>query len=464
MIAVGVRKEARMRFGNGNTKTQDMTSGPILRHLVTFSVPLLFGNIFQMLYNTVDSVVVGNFVGKEALAAIGSTTMIVNLMVLFFNGVAVGGGVVIGNYFGARKPEELHRAVETTMAITFLFGIFFTAAGYFLVPMMLHFMDTPADVFGPAELYLRIYFAGSLGLLVYNMGSGILRAVGDSARPLFFLVFTSILNTILDLVFVIGFKAGIGGAAWATVLSQFLSAFMVLVLLTRTDEIYRLTWNDLTIDRNILKKIMMIGLPTGFQATLTSFSNIFVQAYVNGFGSTCMAGWASYNKLDSFIFLPMSSLNQAATTFVSQNIGAGKEDRVHKGTVRSLQTAVVITFAIAVVMVVFAPQATSLFTRDEGVIEYSVLFLRMNTFFLICNAVNHVLAGALRGRGDSNGPMICMLACFVAVRQIYLFIASKICYTPSVIGFGYPVAWVTCCIVEITYYRVKWAKKIRGRE
>ncbi len=441
------------------TTTQDMTQGSILRHLITFSLPLLFGNVFQMLYNTVDSIIVGNFVGKEALAAIGSTTMIVNIMVFFFNGVAVGGGVVIGNYFGAKKPEALHKAVETTIAITFLFGIFFSFAGTAGVPWMLRLMDTPEDVFAQAELYLRIYFAGSLGLLVYNMGSGILRAVGDSIRPLVFLIFTSILNTILDLLFVITFKGGIAGAAWATILSQFLSAIMVLVLLSRTDDIYKLTWSDLRIDRNILKKIMVIGLPTGFQAMLTSLSNVFVQSYVNGFGSSCMAGWACYNKLDQFIFLPMSSLNQAATTFVSQNIGAGKEDRVHQGTVRSLQASVNITLAIAVVMVAFAPQATSLFTNDTSVIKYGALFLRMNTFFLVFNAINHVLAGALRGRGDSQGPMVCMLACFVVVRQIYLFIASRICYTPVVVGLGYPVGWVTCCIAEVTYYYVKWGRK-----
>ena len=436
-----------------------MTEGSILRHLIAFSLPLLFGNIFQMLYNTVDSIVVGNFVGKEALAAVGSTTMIVNIMVFFFNGVAIGGGVVIANYFGAKKPDLLHKAVETTMAITFLFGIFFTFAGIAFVPAMLRLMATPEDVFGQAQLYLQIYFAGSLGLLVYAMGSGILRAVGDTARPLYFLIFTSILNTLLDLLFVIVFKAGIAGAAWATILSQFLSAILVLLLLTRTNDIYKLTWKDLRIDKDILKRIISIGLPAGFQAMVTSLSNVFVQSYINGFGSACMAGWASYNKLDSFIFLPMTSLNQAATTFVSQNIGAGKDDRVNKGTIRSLQAAVIVTAVIAAFLVVFAPQATSLFSKDQSVLYYGVLFLRMNTFFLVFNAVNHVLAGALRGRGDSKGPMICMLTCFVAIRQIYLFIGSRIAYNPYVIGFGYPVGWVTCCAAEVIYFIMKWNRK-----
>lgn len=436
-----------------------MTEGPILRHLIAFSLPLLLGNIFQMLYNTVDSIVVGNFVGKEALAAVGSTTMIVNIMIFFFNGFAIGGGVVIGHYFGAKRLDLLHKAVETTIAVTILIGIFFTFAGIAGVPAMLRFMATPEDVFPQAKLYLQIYFAGSLGLLIYNMGSGILRAVGDTARPLYFLIFTSLLNTALDLLFVIVFKAGIAGAAWATILSQFLSAIFVLLLLSKTDDIYKLIWKDLCIDRAILRKIMEIGLPAGLQSMITSVSNVFVQSYINGFGSACMAGWACYNKLDSFIFLPMGSLNQAATTFVSQNVGAKKEDRVNKGTIRSLQAAVVVTTVIAILLVIWAPQATGLFSGDSSVIYYGALFLRMNTLFLIFNAINHVLAGALRGRGDSTGPMVCMLACFVALRQIYLFIGSRIAYNPYVVGFGYPVGWIACCICEVIYFSVKWNRK-----
>ena len=426
-----------------------MTDGPITTHLIAFSVPLLLGNIFQMLYNTVDSIVVGNFVGKEALAAISSTTMIVNIMIFFFNGFSVGGGVVIGQYLGARKMKELHRTVETTIAVTILFGIFFTFAGFLLVPFMLRLMQTPEDVFPQAKLYLEIYFSGALGLLIYNMGSGILRAVGDTKRPLYFLIFTSILNTVLDLVFVIVFKAGIAGAAIATIISQFISAIMVLVLLTRADDIYKLTWNDLRIDLPILKFIMQIGLPAGVQSMITSVSNVFVQSYINGFGSGCMAGWGAYNKLDSFIFLPINSLGQAATTFVSQNIGAGRSDRANRGTVRALQMAVGVTFAIASVLIFFAPAATGLFTSDDEVIYYGSLFIRMNTFFLIFNAINHVLAGALRGRGESKIPMICMLSCFVVIRQIYLFIGSRIAYNPYVVGFGYPVGWMTCCAAEL---------------
>ena len=362
---------------------RDMTDGSIAGHLTAFAIPLLLGNVFQMLYNTVDSIVVGNFVGKEALAAISSTTMIVNIMIFFFNGFSIGGGVVISRYFGARKMKELHQTVETTIAVTILFGIFFTFAGFLLVPAMLKLMQTPEDVFPQAKVYLEIYFGGALGLLLYNMGSGILRAVGDTKRPLYFLIFTSLLNTVLDLFFVIVLKAGIAGAAYATIFSQFLSAFLVLLLLLRTDDIYRLTLKDLRIDLPILRMILAIGLPAGVQSMITSVSNVFVQSYINGFGSGCMAGWGTYNKLDSFIFLPINSLSQAATTFVSQNIGAGKWERANKGAVRSIQMAVGVTVLIATILVLLAPQATALFTNDEEVIHYGVLFLRMNTYFLL---------------------------------------------------------------------------------
>lgn len=432
-----------------------MTEGSITGHLIGFSIPLLLGNVFQMLYNTVDSIVVGNFVGKQALAAISSTTMIVNIMIFFFNGFSIGGGVVISRYFGARKMEDLHRAVETTIAVTILFGIFFTFAGFLLVPAMLRLMSTPDDVFPQAKVYLQIYFSGALGLLIYNMGSGILRAVGDTKRPLYFLIFTSILNTILDLVFVISFKAGIAGAAYATILSQFLSAALVLVLLSCTDDIYKLTWYDLRIDLAILRNILEIGLPAGLQSMLTSVSNVFVQSYINGFGSGCMAGWGAYNKLDSFIFLPINSLSQAATTFVGQNIGAERRDRADAGAISAVTMAVGVTAFIGTVLVIFAPLATALFTRDEEVIYYGTLFLRMNTYFLVFNAVNHVLAGALRGMGESKVPMYCMLACFVLIRQLYLFIGSRIAYNPYVVGFGYPVGWITCCAVELGYYLIR---------
>ncbi|MBR6220559.1 MAG: MATE family efflux transporter [Clostridia bacterium] len=445
--------------------TLDMTSGSIIGQIILFSLPLMLGNIFQMLYNTVDSVVVGNFVGKEALAAVGSTTMIVNMLVFFFNGFSVGAGVVIAQHFGARDMDRLHSAVETTMAVTFVLCALFTLIGVFSVRPMLRLMSTPDDVFEDAVTYLTIYFWGFTGLLIYNIGSGILRAVGDTTRPLMFLVLTSLLNIVLDLVFVIGLKAGIAGVALATIISQFISAALTLRLLTATKDIYRLVWKDLRIELPVLRRIFAVGLPAGIQSVITAFSNVFVQSYVNHFGSSCMAGWSCYNKLDQFIMLPMSSTAMAATTFVSQNIGAKQYDRANRGTWYTILLSVGITLVIAVALVVFAGPAVGLFTRDPSVIEYGVLFMRANTFFLLFNCVNHTLAGALRGRGDSRGPMVIMLGTFVAIRQVYLFLVTRyVANTPFLVGFGYPVGWMCCCALEVTYYFVKWGRKARAPE
>ena len=441
------------------TTVRDMTEGSIVKQVILFALPLMLGNVFQMLYNTVDSIVVGNYVGTQALAAVGSTTMIVNMMVFFFNGFSTGAGVVIANYFGSRDMKTLHKTIETTMAATFALSLLFTVAGVAAVKPMLRFMATPEDVFAEATTYLRIYIGGISGLLVYNMGSGILRAVGDTMRPLYFLILTSVLNIILDLAFVLGLHRGIEGVAWATIISQFISAFLILLLLSRSEDIYRLTWHDLKIDRVILGRIFAVGLPAGIQSIITAFSNVFVQSYINYFGSSCMAGWSCYNKLDQFIMLPMQSMAMASTTFVSQNIGAEKRQRADKGTIVTVALSVGVTAVIVAVLCLFAAPAVGLFTPDASVIEYGVLFIRVNSFFLLFNGVSHVLAGALRGQGDSRGPMIIMLLSFVGIRQVYLYVVSRfIANTPLLVGFGYPVGWTTCCIIEMTYFFLRRRK------
>ena len=440
------------RRSTEKSTARDMTQGPILRQLVFFSFPLMLGNVFQLLYNMVDSIIVGNFVSKQALAAIGSTTVIVSMIVFFFSGFATGAGVVIGNNFGARNMDRLHDAVHTTVAATFIFSLLLTLLGTAAVRPMLVIMRTPEDVFRDAALYLRIYIGGISGLLIYNMGSGILRAVGDSIRPLGFLILTSVLNILLDLFFVIVLKLGIAGAAVATILSQFVSAALILLLLTRTRDIYRLDWKELHIDFPILKKIFSIGMPTALQAVITSFSNIFVQGYINAFGSDVMAGWSCYNKLDHFIFLPMQSMSVASTTFVSQNSGAGNERRSRRGTFLAILITCLVIGVTAAVLTFFAPAAVRMFSPDEAVIRYGAMFIRTNAFFLIFNGIAQVLAGALRGRGDSRGPMVIMLFNFVVVRQIYLYwVTHFVANTPRLVGFGYPVGWVLCCVMELIY-------------
>ncbi len=445
---------------SGQSTARDMTTGAILPQLLLFCLPLLLGNIFQLLYNTVDTLVVGNYVSTEALAAVGCTTVIVNMIVLFFNGLSIGAGVVIGQNYGAKDIKMLHTAVETTIALTLIVSVVFSIIGVLLVKPMLLMMATPDDVMADASLYLRIYFGGISGLLIYNMGSGILRAVGDSTRPLYFLILTSAVNIVLDLFFVLVLHMGVAGVATATVIAQFISAFLVLLLLTKSHDIYQLVWSDLHLHGKTVRRILLIGLPTAIQSVITSFSNVFVQSYVNVFGSACMAGWGCYNKLDQFVFLPIQSMSIAATTFVSQNIGARQRARADRGTVEAVTMASAITAAVAAILFIFAREATGLFTKDEAVISYSVLFIRMNVFFLIANTINHVLAGALRGRGESRGPMIIMLCTFVAARQIYLFAATRlIANTPAVVGRGYPVGWCLCCVIELLYYYLRYRRR-----
>lgn len=439
----------------------DMTTGSAVRLLIAFALPLLLGNLFQQLYNTVDVLVVGNFVGKEALAAVGSSTVIVNTLVLFFNGVSIGASVVIGQNYGAHDEKSLHLAIETTMAVTFFCSVLFTIIGVGMVPFMLRFMSTPEDVLPSAAVYLRIYFSGIAGLLVYNMGSGILRAVGDTKRPLYFLCFSSVTNIILDLLFVIFFHMGIAGVAYATIISQFLSALLVLWYLSHSQDIYRLTWKDLRIEGRILGRILSIGLPAGVQSALTCFSNVFVQAYINSFGANCMAGWSCYTKIDQFLILPLQSMGQSATTFVSQNIGAKNYARAKSGTYTALVISIIITLSGAAILWLSAPFIVALFNNDPSVIEHGVLFLRLCVCFVVFCCFNQVISGALRGAGKSKVPMIIMLYSFVLFRQIYLFIATRICNTPSVVAFGYPAGWILCGTSLLLYYRFSgWEKKM----
>ncbi|MBQ7797082.1 MAG: MATE family efflux transporter [Lachnospiraceae bacterium] len=444
------------------SQTLDMTQGSIVKLLIAFSIPLLLGNLFQQLYNTVDSLVVGNFVGKEALAAVGSTTPVINTLVMFFGGVAVGASVIISRYFGAHDDEKLHLAVETTMALTFVSSIICTVLGVVIAPALLRFMDTPEDVLPQAAEYLEIYFAGVSGLLIYNMGSGILRAVGDTKRPLYFLILSSIMNIVLDLVFVINFNMGIAGVAYATIISQFVSSILVLIILTKSTENYRFVWKDMRFDKSMMSQIFTVGLPVGLQQALTSFSNVYVQSYINSFGSSCMAGWSSYVKIDSFLMLPLQSMASASTTFASQNIGAGNLKRVKEGTIKAIGLSCGVIFVFASILWVFAPQMVALFNKDPEVIYYGVLFLRLCVFMVMICCPTQMFAGTLRGAGDAKSPMFIMLFSYVVFRQIYLYIVNRFFYSPYTIGFGYPAGWFVCAVLMALSYKFSgWDKKLK---
>ena len=439
----------------------DMTQGSISGLLFAFAVPLMLGNLFQQLYNTVDSLIVGNFVSKQALAAVGCTGPIINTLIGLFSGLATGASVVISQYYGAKDEEKLGKAVHTTVMLTLVTCVVLTVVGVWATPLMLELMDTPPDVFSEAELYLRIYFGGVSGLLLYNIGSGILRAVGDSTRPLYFLIFSAVMNTVLDLFFVAVLKQGIAGAAIATIISQFVSAILVMLLLLRSKDSYRLEISQLRMHKGMLRRICNIGIPSSLQMGITAFSNIFVMGYINHFESSCMAGWTAYNKLDALAMLPMQSLSLALTTFVGQNLGAGDLKRAKAGPRYGLIMGYIVTAIILVPMMVFAPQLTALFNDDREVIEFGTLFVRLCTPFYVAFVINQVYSGALRGAGDAKNTMYIMLFSFVVFRQIYLFIVFRMGATAGVIALGYPMGWMMCsALLLIYYYKGHWARRL----
>ncbi|MBQ7867010.1 MAG: MATE family efflux transporter [Clostridia bacterium] len=430
-----------------------MTQGAIWKHLVFFSLPMMIGLCFQQLYNTVDIVVVGQFVGKEALAAVGSTSSIINTLVGFSAGLSMGSSVIISQCYGAHDYKKLRLAVHTTLALTFILSVIATVLGIVLVDPLLRMMDTPADVYDEAKTYLNIYLSGLVGLLLYNMGSGILRAVGDSRRPLYFLCFSAVLNTLFDLLFVIGFGMGVEGVAYATILAQAVSAVLVLVVLTRDRASYGIYWREVRLDIPTLKRILSIGLPSGLQQALTGFSNVFVQSYINYFGAACMAGWSTYSKLDSFLFVPAQSIAMASTTFVGQNFGAKQMSRAREGVKQAQIMSVAVTAVLSILMILFARNFTHLFTTDPAVVEYAVRFITLISPFYITTCFNQTYAGALRGIGNAKTPMFVLLFSFVAFRQMYLFTVRLLGNSLFWISLAYPAGWIMASLLLTVFYR-----------
>ena len=431
----------------------DMTQGSITRHLILFALPLLAGNLFQQLYNMVDAWVVGNYVSNEAFSAVGSVGPIVNMLIGFFMGLSSGAGVVISQYYGAQRPDVVSRTVHTAVAVTLIIGVIFTGLGLGLTPLLLDLMHTPAEVLPESSAYLSIYFSGIMGLLIYNMGSAILRAVGDSRHPFYFLVVSAALNTALDLFFVLVCGMGVQGVALATILAQAVSAIMVLIVLTRTDSCIRLDLHQLAIHLPLLRRILHVGLPAALQMAVTAFSNVFVQRYINFFGADCMSGWTAYSKIDMVMFLPMQSLSLASTTFVGQNLGHGDPLRARSGSRRALLLALGLTALLLAPVMLLAPQLTAFFNGKPEVVSYGTLMLRcISPFYLLC-CINQVYSGALRGAGDSRAPMFMMLGSFVVFRQLYLFVISHyVSNTVLPIIMGYPAGWLVCSAATLLYY------------
>ncbi len=444
-------------------KDVDMTQGSIFRHYLSFAAPLAVGLLFQQLYNAVDAAVIGNFGPPNALGAVTSTGSIVNMLIGIFNGLSLGTGVVLSQAYGAHDEDRIGKVVHTTMLSTLILCVIATALGLFIARPALNMMNTPPEIMDMSVTYLTTYFAGISGLLIYNMGSAILRAVGDSRRPLYFLVFSAVVNTVLDLVFVIAFDMGVFGVALATIIAQGASAVLVVWVLMKEKGAYGLRLPQLRMDRREFRAIFNLGLPSSIQQGLTSFSNVFVMSYVNAFGPDCTSGWGAYNKLDAFLMVPVMALAQASTTFVGQNWGARQFGRARKGVRCGVIMSMICLVTLAAAVLIFAEPLLHIITRNPAEVAYGRRFIRIITPFYITICFNQMYAGALRGIGDAKAPMFIFLSSFVAFRQLYLAFTNLLVTWGVVeqlsdphfflMSLAFPMGWMLASALLIVFYR-----------
>lgn len=431
-----------------------ITEGVIWRQLLIFFFPLLFGTFFQQLYNTADAIVVGRFVGKEALSAVGGTTgTLINVFVGFFIGISAGATVTISQYYGGRHKEEVSKAVHTSMALAIAGGAIIMVLGLFTAPAALRMMGTPEEIIPQSLTYLRIYFAGMIANLVYNVGSGILRAIGDSRRPLYFLMISCAINIILDLVFVIAFHWGVMGVAVATVTSQVFSALLVCGTLMRTGDSYQLRLKEIRFHGDMFRKIIRIGLPTAFQSLMYSSSNVIIQANMNSFGTDTLAAWTAFGKIDGIFWMTMSAFGISATTFVGQNYGAGKYDRVRRGTRVCLRMAMTVAIGLSIVLYFTGPYIYWMFTTDAQVIEKGMEILRFMVPTFWTYVFIEIFSGSLRGMGDAFIPMVLTSLGVCALRVLWLLAVVPFWPDVKTVVFSYPLTWAVTSILFIFYYR-----------
>lgn len=428
-----------------------MTEGSIWKKILFFSIPLILGNLFQQLYNTVDSIIVGNYIGSEALAAVGSSGSLINLLIGFCIGASAGAGVVIAQFYGAQDREGVRKAVHTTIAIAIAAGAVLTVVGIVATPILLKVMGTPQEVFDQASIYLKVYFGGILFSVVYNMSAGILNAVGNSKRSLVYLMIAATSNIFLDLLFVVVLKMGIVGVAIATDISQLLSCIFIILFLVRSEDVYRVKLKDIRCYDNLLGKILKIGLPTGVQNIVISLSNVIVQSSVNSFGAVAMAGFAAYIKVDGFNILPVLSFSMAATTFVGQNVGAGRLDRVKKGMYVSVAMGIIYTVCTGILLLTFAPQVIGVFTQNGKVVEYGVYIMKFFCPFYWMLGILHILAGTIRGTGKTMQAMVVFLFSLCIFRVLWIWGAMSVSHKIGGVMLGYPLSWLVGLVMILIY-------------
>lgn len=436
---------------------KSLTEGSIWKGILLFALPVFLGNVFQQLYNAFDAWCVGNYIGDDALAAVSSSGSLIFMMVSFFNGLSMGAGVVIARAFGARQHDEMRKAIHTAIAFGLVTGAALTVVGVALTPTILRWMGTPAEVLPQSITYFRYYFCGGLFIVMYNIFVGILHAVGDSRHPLYYLIISATVNVVLDLLFVAGLGLGVGSAAIATTISQGISALLCCIHLLRTKEVYRIAAKEIRFHKKSLMDIVRYGLPSGVQNSVIALANVVVQSNINSFGKAAMAGCGSYSKLEGFVFLPVTCFTQALSTFVGQNLGAGKHGRVKKGVGFGIACCCILSELIGICCYFLAPQLIGFFSETQEAIDFGVSHMRTICLFYFLLAFSHCIASIMRGAGKATVPMFTMLGCWCLFRVTYITIAVKLVNRLTTVSWAYPITWTLSSIVFLIYFlKVDW--------
>lgn len=439
------------------TSTLDFTEGSLGRKIIKFSLPLFLGNLFQQLYNAADSLIVGNTLGPQALASVSSSGSLIFMMVGFFNGLAIGAGVVISKYFGARDQERMQKAIHTDLAFGLVAGLFLTVFGVLMTPYILAWMRTPQDIIEGSITYFRIYSFGILFCVMYNITMGIMNATGDSTHPLIYLLISSVTNIILDLFFIKVLHWGVGGAAAATTIGQALSFILCMIRLVRTDEVYKVYIRNIRFDIPLLKEIIRYGLPSGIQNSVIAIANVFVQSNYNTFSSVAVAGCGSYAKIEGFAFIPINAFVAALTTCISQNLGAGNHDRARRGARFGILVCMALAETIGLLEFIFAKHLIALFNSDPEVIAFGVRQIHVESLFYFLLALSHSIAGVMRGAGKAKVPMFVMLGVWCIFRVLYITVAMTISHTIELVFAAYPITWSISSVIFLIYLlRSNW--------
>lgn len=437
---------------NNQGTAKDMTVGTPWKLIASFALPVFLSQLFQQFYNTIDSLVVGRVHGTEALAAVSSSGTLIFLMISFFVGTSMGAGIVISKYYGARDYERVSRAVHTNICLGIICGVILTIVGVVLTPTFLRWMGTDPDVMPDATAYFRYYFAGAIAIVLYNNCKGVMNALGDSRRPLYYLIISSVTNVLLDLLFIAVFRWGVWAAAFATTLSQALSVVLCIIHLSKKGTLYQLQLSKLRIDKESLGEIVRYGLPAGVQNSVIGFANVIVQTNINSFTKIATAAYGTYAKIEGFAFLPITSFTMALTTFTGQNLGAGLYDRAKKGSRFGIISAVVLAEAIGLVIWLAAPFLIGLFSDDPAVIELGTKQARIESLFFCLLAFSHAVAAVCRGAGKVFVPMSVMLAIWCVLRIMYITIMMHYVHEIQYIYWAYPITWGISSIIYLFYY------------